>query len=151
MRRRDFVAGLGSAAAWPFAARAQQAAPPVIGYLNTGSPALVADNLQSFHHGLSETGFVDGRNVTIEYRWANDQYDQLPIFAGELVSHQVAVIVAGSNNSAKVAQAATDDIPIVFYVGIDPVEDGLVASLSRPGHNLTGVATLNHRARTEAT
>jgi len=134
MRRRDFIAGLSSAAAWPVVARAQQAAVPVIGYLGVQS----ADDVVPFLQGLKETGYVVGQNAAIEYRWAENQYDRLPALAADLVRRRVAVIVTVGAPATVAAKAATTTIPIVFATGVDPVALGLVASLNRPGGNLTG-------------
>ena len=140
LRRREFVGLLGSAAAWPVVARAQQAPMPVIGYLNSGSPGPTANQVAAFRQGLSEIGLVEGQNVAIDYRWAEDQYDRLPSLAEDLVGRGVNAIVAvGSPLPARAAKAATATIPIVFVYGGDPVNDGLVASFNRPGGNVTGV------------
>ena len=140
MRRRQFIAGLGSAAAWPVAARAQQPAMPVIGWLGT-SPRQMELFFPSFAQGLTETGYVVGRNVTIEPREGG--IDRLPALAADLVRRHVTVIVAMGANSALAAKAATQTIPIVFFMGNDPVEVGVVPSLNRPTGNLTGFTTVS--------
>ena len=144
MRRREFITLLGGTAAWPLAARGQQSAMPVVGYFGISSPEVFASRLQAFRQALAETGLHEGRNVTIDYHWAHSRFDRLPSLASGLVGRRPTVIVAaGSTAAALAVKTATTTIPIVFEIGGDPLADGVVSSLSRPGGNITGVTSLN--------
>jgi putative tryptophan/tyrosine transport system substrate-binding protein len=142
LRRREFIALFGGAAAWPSAARAQQPGIPVVGFLHYGSPGTYVHILSAFRQGLRDAGFVEGQNVAIQQRWANGQYDRLPALAADLVDHKVVAIAAAGFVGAQAAKAATAIIPIVFGSGVDPVAAGIVPSLNRPGGNLTGVSLI---------
>ena len=139
MRRREFIGVLGVGTTWPLFARAQRAAMPVIGFLNSGSADAYRDRITAFHQGLRQLGYIDGENVIVDYRWALGEYDRLPKFAAEFVERRVAVLVAtGGEPAALAAKSATSTIPIVFAIGGDPIRLGLVASYNRPGGNATG-------------
>jgi putative ABC transport system substrate-binding protein len=150
VKRRDFISLLGGAAAWPIAAEAQQSATPVIGWLGTGWPDSASDHIQAFREGLSSAGFVEGENVAIEYRWEEGQQDRMPALAADLVRRQVALIFAfGGPRPTRAAKSATSTIPIVFTGASDPVAAGLVASLNRPGGNVTGTYSLTNELATK--
>ena len=152
MKRRDFISFIASATAWPFATHAQQAATPVVGFINTlnSTDEIVSDLVAAFRQGLKEIGFVEGQNVSVEYRWAQGQYERLPELAADLVRRKVDVIAAtGGEPSPQVAKAATQIIPIVFTANGDPVREGLVASVSRPGGNVTGFTIFGSAAVTK--
>jgi putative tryptophan/tyrosine transport system substrate-binding protein len=144
VKRREFIAGIAGAAALPLAARAQQGAMPVVGFLGVESPRLMARQLRAFQQGLNEAGYAEGRNVAIEYRWAGGQSDLLPVLAADLISHHVTAIATSTNPAALAAKAASTVVPIVFLSAGDPVRSGIVSSLARPGGNLTGITSLNN-------
>jgi ABC-type uncharacterized transport system substrate-binding protein len=142
MRRREFITLLGGAAAWPVAARAQQPAPPLVGFLGSDSPELYAERLRAWRQGMRETGYAEGQNVAIEYRWAEGRNDRLPALAADLVRRPLTAIVTSTTPSTLALKTVTTTLPIIFFVAGDPVALGLVASLNRPGGNLTGTTTL---------
>ena len=144
MKRREFISLL-SAAAWPLAARAQQPAMPVIGFLSSGSPDSVAGQLAGFRKGLADLGYVEGRNISIEYRWVEQRYERLPEMAADLVRRPVAALFANTPPGARAALAATSTIPIVFSMGEDPIKEGLVTSFNRPNGNIIGVTSLTNQ------
>jgi putative tryptophan/tyrosine transport system substrate-binding protein len=150
MRRREFIAGLGGAAAWPLASRAQQTTVPLIGFLHSGSPGPAAGFVTAFQQGLDGAGFVRGQNIAIEFQWAENRRDRLPQQAADLVHRQVAVIVAGGGlSTALAARAATATIPVVFIGGFDPIQVGLISSLNRPGGNITGFTNITAELETK--
>src|SRR5262249_1168416 len=144
MRRREFVTLLGGTViGWPLAALAQQPAKPLIGFLNSASPSAYASMVAAFQDGLNQTGFVDGRNVAIEYHWAEGDYDLLPWFATTLVNHKVAAIISGGGPASLAAKSATTTIPIIFSSRADPVQIGLITALKQPGSNITGIVSMS--------
>jgi putative tryptophan/tyrosine transport system substrate-binding protein len=143
MRRREFITLIGGAATWPLAARAQRPAMPVIGFLSAVPPSNMPKWVDGFRRGLAETGYVEGRNVAVEYRWSDSDYDRLPALAADLIERRVAVIVAAGVDPAHAAKTATTTIPIVFFMSGDPVAENLVSSLNQPTGNLTGVTTFS--------
>jgi len=144
MRRRNFIQGIAAISVWPLAARAQQSGAPVVGFLGSASASSFAPMVAAFQDGLNQLGYVDGRNVTVEYHWAEGNYDQLPWFATDLVNRKVAAIVSAGAPAALAAKNATTTIPIVFLSGVDPVRVGIIRTLNRPGSNITGIAILTN-------